>query len=217
MSTSAQFDPSDIHEPTPQDDGFPDKASIAQRECWFRQEQFLEAFAKCGKIGKAAQATGMSRSCVERWQGADLYGFQKRMAAAHDSYVELLEEQMDKTIETKPAQTQILQIFRLKAEHPEKYREEVKVMNADAPFQMLDRLKEMAMKERERQAALEAASVEGIYQEVPPNQEPAAASPTPPAPTPLAPPAPPPAAPPRAWRNPPQRPPGTPPGWVNRR
>jgi hypothetical protein len=156
----------DIREPTPQDYGLPANASITQRECWFRQERFLEVFAKCGKIGKAAQATGMSRSCVERWQSADLYGFQKRMVAAHDSYVELLEEQMDKTIEAKPAQTQILQIFRLKAEAPEKYREEVKVMNADVPFQMLDRLKEMAMKERQRQAALEAPAIEGEYRQV---------------------------------------------------
>jgi|SRR5918996_319656 hypothetical protein len=169
MSTSN--DSSDLREPTPQDYGFPANASIAQREYWFRQEQFLEAFAKCGKLGKAAQATGMSRSCVERWQGTDLYGFQKRMAAAHDSYVELLEEQMDKTIEAKPAQTQILQIFRLKAEAPEKYREEVKVMNADVPLQMLDRLKEMAAQNRQRQAALEEPAVEAVYRDVTPGQE----------------------------------------------
>jgi hypothetical protein len=214
MSTS--YNPSDIRELTPQDYGFPDKASIAQRECWFRQEQFLEAFAKCGKIGKAAQATGMSRSCVERWQSVDLYGFQKRMDAAHDSYVELLEEQMDKTIEAKTTQTQILQIFRLKAEAPEKYREEVKVMNADVPFQMLDRLKEMA---------LEAPAVEAVYREGPPSQEPTAPSPEQATRTPPPNPADTPPPPPWGWQTParpPQRPPrnpgnGDPPGRVTRR
>jgi hypothetical protein len=216
MSTS--YDPSDIREPTLQDYGFPEKASIAQRECWFRQEQFLEAFAKCGKIGIAASKVGITRRAVEKWQSSDKYAFQKRIAAAHDSYVELLEEQMDKTIEAKPAQTQILQIFRLKAEAPEKYREEVKVLNADVPFQMLDKLKEMAAQNRQRQAELEAPAVEAVYREVPPSQEPAADSPEPPAQAT-------PHPPPRSWQtpgHPPQRPPrnpdnGEPSGQVKRR
>jgi hypothetical protein len=172
MSTPEHYDSEDAQEPTPEEYGFPANASMAQRQCWFRQERFLEVFAKCGKIGKAAQAVGISRACVEKWQGRDLYGFEKRMETAHACYVELLEEQMDKTVETKPAQTQILQIFRLKAEHPEKYREDIKVINADAPFQMLDRLKELAAQNRQRQQAeLEAPSVEGVYREVPPGQE----------------------------------------------
>ncbi|HZA23574.1 MAG TPA: hypothetical protein VFA32_13405, partial [Dehalococcoidia bacterium] len=70
----------------------------------------------------------------------------------------------------KPSQTQMLQIFRLKAKAPEKYREEVKVINADVPFQMLDRLKEMAREEREWQAALEAPAVEAVYRGGPPVQ-----------------------------------------------
>jgi hypothetical protein len=46
-------------------------------------------------------------------------------------------------------------MFAAKAEMPEKYREEVKVIGMEASKQMLDRLREMAMKERERQEALE--------------------------------------------------------------
>ena len=120
---------------------------------------------------------------------------------------------MDKTIDMKPAQTQILQIFRLKAGHPEKYREDIKVMNADVPFQMLDRLKEVAGQERQRQAALEAASVEAVYTDITPAPE--QTIPVPP-PTPAPPPAPP--QPPRAWRTPPRKPDsGDPPGRMTRR
>jgi hypothetical protein len=50
-------------------------------------------------------------------------------------------------------------MFAAKAEMPEKYREEVKVIGMEASKQMLDRLREMAMKEQERQEVLEQGGV----------------------------------------------------------
>jgi hypothetical protein len=54
-------------------------------------------------------------------------------------------------------------MFKEKAEWPEKYREEVKVIGVDASKQMMDKLRELAMKER---AALEAPAIEGEFKEV---------------------------------------------------
>jgi hypothetical protein len=41
----------------------------------------------------------------------------------------------------------VLLMFKLKAEKPDKYREEVKVVGIDAAKQMMDRLREMASRE----------------------------------------------------------------------
>jgi hypothetical protein len=155
--------------PTPQEYGFPDHPTDSNLRVWQRQEAFLSAFARCGKIGRAAQAVGISRACVERWQSLNIYGFKKRMREAHLDYVELLEEDMDEFIAVIKHNTQITRIFRLRAEHPEKYREEVKVLNVSAPIQMLDRLRELATREREQLGALEAPAVEGEFKEVVPD------------------------------------------------
>jgi hypothetical protein len=53
--------------PTPQDYGFPENAKPEQLQVWLRQEAFLEAYAKRGKIGKAAKASGITHWCVDKW------------------------------------------------------------------------------------------------------------------------------------------------------
>jgi len=125
-------------------DGFPAGANSAQREMWANQELFLRAYAMCGKRTRSADSAGVSVEAVERWVSSDVYSFKKRMAASHARYVEKLEAEMDATIEAKPTNAAILQIFRLKAEHPEKYREEVKVISNEAPALMWMRLRELA-------------------------------------------------------------------------
>jgi hypothetical protein len=100
---------------------------------------------------------------VERWQRTDVYGFKKRLEGAHADYVENLEVDMDDFIATSKHNTQIIRIFRLRAEAPEKYREEVKVLGVEPPIRMLEKLKELGKKELE---ALEAPAVEGEYREV---------------------------------------------------
>jgi hypothetical protein len=76
---------------------------------------------------------------------------------------------MDEICADRKGNHDILRIFRLKAEHPEKYREEVKLMNVEAPLKMLDKLAELAKKERaqrELEEPSEEPSVEGQYREV---------------------------------------------------
>ena len=85
------------------------------------------------------------------------------MEQAQHVYVESLEAEMDATIKSRPVATQVLQIFRLKAEAPEKYREEVKVVGIDQSKMMLDQLREMASRDIK---ALEGGSVEGEYKEI---------------------------------------------------
>jgi hypothetical protein len=150
----------DALEPTPQDWGLPENAGTDERACWYRQERFLDAFSQCGKIGTAAKAVGITRFAVQRWQRTDVYSFKKRLEAAHADYVESLEVDMDDFIQTSKHNTQIIRIFRLKAEAPEKYREEVKVLNAEAPVRMLEMLKELGKRELEQ-------TVEGEYKELP--------------------------------------------------
>jgi hypothetical protein len=36
---------------TPQDWGLPENAGTQARACWYRQEAFLEAFRKSGRVG----------------------------------------------------------------------------------------------------------------------------------------------------------------------
>jgi hypothetical protein len=154
-------------EPTPQDYGFPKKPLPYQVEVWNRQELFLAAYARVGRRSIAAKEAGLSLSCIEKWIGADVYGIRKRMECAHQEYVENLEQLMDDRL-TNPQGNRgsdVLLMFKLKAEAPEKYREEAKVIGVDASKQMMDRLREMATKERKR-AALEAPAIEGEFKEV---------------------------------------------------
>src|SRR5919106_548590 len=59
----------------------------------------------------------------------------------------------------------LLLVFEAKAMMPELYREEVKVLNAEAPIRMLEMLKELGKRELEGEqpAALEAPVVEAVY------------------------------------------------------
>lgn len=152
--------------PDPASWGLPQNPTIQQRRCWDIQELFLAKYGRIGKKNRSAEAVGISVQAVEAWQARDLYGFNKRMGEAHQRYVESLEAEMDATIQSRPVATQVLQIFRLKAEKPEKYREEVKVVGLDQSKMMLDKLRELAGKDLERQAALEELAIEGVYKEV---------------------------------------------------
>jgi hypothetical protein len=159
----------EITAPTPQDYGFPEEPFPYQVEVWNRQELFLAAYARVGRRSIAAKEAGITIWCVDKWIGADVYSIRKRMQQAHQAYVESLEQLMDDRL-TNPQGNRgsdVLLMFKLKAEAPEKYREEVKVVGIEASKQMMDRLREMAMKDRE---ALEEAApvVEGEYQEMPP-------------------------------------------------
>jgi hypothetical protein len=152
--------------PTPQDYGFPANPSVVNQQCWDRQQVFLTAFGQLGTIRAAARAIGIHRDTVNKWLSADLYSFQKRMEEARQEYREFLEDLTHERLMNPQGNrgSDILLMFRKKAEWPEKYREEIKVLGVETQVQMLDRMRELAMKERQRQ--LEAGSVDGEFREV---------------------------------------------------
>jgi hypothetical protein len=164
--------------PTPQGYGFPANPSTVNKQCWVRQEAFLAAYSELGTILHAARVAGIHRDTVNKWISADLYSFKKRMEYAHQDYREFIEGLIHERLVNPQGNcgSDVLLMFKEKAEWPEKYREEVKVIGVDASKQMMDKLRELAMKERER-AALgpgEGTAVEAVYREVSgPGHEPA--------------------------------------------
>lgn len=129
---------------------------------------FLTAYARLGKIGQAAREAGISVACVETWQFREVWGIRQRMKLAHQAYVERLEQQIDERL-TNPTGNRgsdPLLMFKLKAEAPEKYREEVKVLGVSAPLQMLDRIREIAARDIKQREALEAPPIEREFKEV---------------------------------------------------
>src|ERR671919_225845 len=159
--------------PNPQDGGFPARPNRASQECWDHQEAFLEAYRHTSRVTHAARAVGVSVHAVDKWLSRDVYSFKKRMELARRVYCDSIRQIIHDRISNPQGNrgSDVLVMFEAKAVMPEMYREETKILNADVPFQMLDRLKEMARKERERQAALEAPAVEAVYRDVTPGQE----------------------------------------------
>jgi hypothetical protein len=49
---------------TSEEFGLPPDATFKQKQVWQKQEAFLEEFRRCGKRGKAAVATGLTRWAV---------------------------------------------------------------------------------------------------------------------------------------------------------
>jgi hypothetical protein len=158
---------------TTHDDGlgkksYYDSHPLHQRQVWDRQEQFLQAYVKLGKKTLASKASGIPPGTVDYWHANDTQGFTKRIQQAHQEYVENLEQLMDDRLQNPQGNrgSDVLLMFKLKAEAPEKYREEVKVVGIEASKQMMDKLREMAT--RDRQRALQEDAVEGEYREVTP-------------------------------------------------
>jgi hypothetical protein len=84
----------------PEEFGFPaDSHNHQKRQMWHRQEMFLEAYRKCGKVGKAAQAVGLTRWAVDYWMKNDIFEFHRRIEAAHADYCEYLEQGLDDRLE----------------------------------------------------------------------------------------------------------------------
>jgi hypothetical protein len=150
------------------DSSYYESLTSEQRQHYDRQELFLRAYIALGRIYKAAEAADIPIGTVHSWQGRDTHNFNKRIERARQQYVESLEQLMDDRLQNPQGNrgSDVLLMFKLKAEAPQKYREEVKVIGIESSKQMMDRLREMAIKEREQQAALEAPAVEGEFKEV---------------------------------------------------
>jgi hypothetical protein len=152
--------------PTLQYWGVPENPTRLDLRIWETQELFLRLFARCGRVIRSVNMTGITRQCLYKWEKADKFSFNRRMEIAHQEYVERLEADLDRFIEESPHNTQIARIFRMKAEWPEKYREEAKVVVNDSAQQLLDKLTEMAAKELEERRKLEAGATEGEYRDL---------------------------------------------------
>jgi hypothetical protein len=138
--------------PTLQYWGVPENPAGLDLRIWETQELFLALFARCGKFVRSATMAGITPQCVYKWEKADKFSFNKRMEIAHQEYVERLEADLDRFIEESPHNTQIAQMFRMKAEWPEKYRDEVKIVGDDRITQMLDRLTEIAARRLQQES-----------------------------------------------------------------
>jgi hypothetical protein len=152
--------------PTPQDWGFPAKPNRANQACWDRQELFLEAYRHTSLLTHAARAVGISAQCVDKWLSRDVYSFQKRMELARREYCDSVRQMIQTRLSNPQGNrgSDILLMFEAKAVMPEMYREEVRIIGAEKQIEMLDKLREMATRERQRQ--LEAPSIEGEFREV---------------------------------------------------
>ncbi len=146
----------------PEEFGLPYSSATPEKtRVWDRQELFLAQFRECGKIGKAAKSVGLTRWAVDKWQSLDVYGFNGRMKAAHADYCETIEQMIDDRLENPQGNrgSDPLLMFKTKAEMPEKYREDVKVIDSGIGLKLLEKLTDAA------RASLPA--LEGEYTELP--------------------------------------------------
>lgn len=175
--TTPRSAPSDKSQPSASDPlrpELPPGASLKQIRHYDNQTAFLQAYAHFGKLYKAAHETNTSINTVESWQHMDTHGFRSRLHHAHEVYVEYWESVMDSRLETPQGNrgSDILLMFKLKAERPEKYREEVKVMDAGASKELLDRLRALGQPRVPAplpapSSIIKEPSIEAQYQELP--------------------------------------------------
>jgi predicted DNA-binding transcriptional regulator AlpA len=157
--------------PTLQYWGVPENPTRLDLRIWETQELFLRLYARSGKFVRSADATGISRQCIYKWEKADKFSFNKRLEIAHQEYVEHLEEEMDEYIRESKHNIQILQIFRLKAEWPEKYGDNVQI-TTDAPVkQMLEQMRQIGLAQQKAASTgsaqgLEQGAAEGEYRDL---------------------------------------------------
>jgi hypothetical protein len=124
---------------------------------------FLAAYRKCGKVGKAAEASGLTRWAAIHWQRHDIFSFNRRLEAVHEDYCEYWEAGIDERLENPQGNrgSDILYMFKMKAEKPGKYRENVQI-TTDAPVkQMLEQMRQI---ELQQQKAASTGSAQGLEQ-----------------------------------------------------
>jgi hypothetical protein len=146
----------------------PPTLTFQQRQTYDNQERFLRAYATHGKMTRAADTAGISRHTVEGWQHNDIQGFNKRLELAHDKYVESWEQLMDERLADPKGNrgSDILLMFKLKAERPSKYREDVKVQGLEPLTQLLEEARKLAARDIEKRRQLEAGAAEADFRDL---------------------------------------------------
>ena len=131
----------------PEDYGLPftyQSLTAEKARVWDNQEMFLAAYRQHGKLGLAAKAAGLTRYAQDKWLILDQLGWRERVKSAHQDWCETkiegkIQERLDNP--TGNRGSDILLMFQAKAEMPEKYREEVKIINTQATKDLLDELR----------------------------------------------------------------------------
>ena len=119
--------------------------SLSEQHTWDAQQTFLGFMASYGVIQKSCQLSGVNRESVRRWRNDDVLGFADRFAVAREAYGESLETMVhDRLAEPQGNRgSDILLMFQAKAEMPEKYREEVKIIDTGPTKDLLDQLRRL--------------------------------------------------------------------------
>jgi hypothetical protein len=112
--------------------------------CWDRQE-LHEAYRRSGKVGQAAVAVGLTRWAHDNWMRNDSFGYRDRFKLAHSEYCETIENMMDQRLAEPSGNrgSDVLLMFKMKAEMPEKYREQVAIVDTAATKAVLDELRKL--------------------------------------------------------------------------
>ena len=144
----AESEPGWAIEPTgaPEEFGLTPDATIEKKRVWDRQEVFLAAYRETGRIATAARQAGMTRWAVIHWQRGDVFDFRNRLEAAHHDWCEdKIEGLIDSRLESPEGNrgSDILLMFKAKAEMPSKYREEVKIIDTSATKDLLAELRRL--------------------------------------------------------------------------
>lgn len=109
---------------------------------------FLAAYRETGRIYKAAKQVGMTRWAIIHWKRNDAFNFRDRLEVAHADYCEdKIEGLMDDRL-TDPQGNRgsdILLIAKARAEMPDKYREQVTVVDTSAIRESLDLMRKLGV------------------------------------------------------------------------
>ena len=115
---------------------------IRKKHTLERQEAFLKSYAVCGTTLHAAKAAGISRSVVYQWEKIDHLGFRERWENTRHDFRESIEALCYDRIRNPVGNkgSDVLAIALLNAHYPEKYRQNVTIVDTNAK-DLLSRLR----------------------------------------------------------------------------
>lgn len=111
-----------------------------------KKDAFIQAYAELGTITHAARQAGIARKTVYRWQQAD----EDFALAMHDCREQVTDTLEREAIRRATDGSDTLLIFMLKANRPDKYRENVKIEHSGQIRQDLSDLSTEELRERAR-------------------------------------------------------------------
>ena len=119
-------------------------ASIEKRRVWDCQEAFLATYRTCRRVDRSAAAIGVTRWAHDNWMRADTFGYRERLKSAHaDWREEHIEGEIDSRIKDPKGNrgSDVLVMFRAKAEDRLKYGDSVQVLDSRDTKDLLDELR----------------------------------------------------------------------------